>query len=164
MGSSGCGKSTVMQLLERYYDPNAGCIRIGQTDIRELDLHWLRSQIGIVSQEPVLFDMSIAENIAYGDNSRQVDREEIVAVAKKANCHDFISNLPLGYETNVGSKGTQLSGGQKQRVSIGKLVFCFRQAFVLDTPKLVLELNYFMTRVSRYIYKKKLFYRFISSF
>lgn len=124
VGSSGCGKSTVMQLLERYYDPDAGCVKVGVYDLKELNLHWLRSQIGIVSQEPVLFDMSIRENIMYGDNSREdISQEEIEAAAKKANCHDFITALPQGYETNVGSKGTQLSGGQKQRVSIGSLYF-----------------------------------------
>jgi ATP-binding cassette, subfamily B (MDR/TAP), member 1 len=113
------GKSTLTQLLERFYDPNEGSIAFADVDIKDLNLYWLRSKIGIVSQEPVLFDMSIAENIAYGDNGRNVSMEEIASAAKQANIHDFISKLPLGYETNVGSKGTQLSGGQKQRVAIG---------------------------------------------
>ncbi len=87
--------------------------------LSDLDLYWLRAQIGIVSQEPILFDMSIKENIAYGDNSREVAVEEIYEAAKKANIHSFIMSLPKGYDTNVGAKGTQLSGGQKQRIAIG---------------------------------------------
>jgi ABC-type multidrug transport system fused ATPase/permease subunit len=94
VGSSGCGKSTVTQLLERFYDPDAGEVTVNNIDIRHLSLGWLRSQIGIVSQEPILFDTTIAENIAYGDNSRVVPMEEIIEAAKKANIHDFISNLP----------------------------------------------------------------------
>lgn len=95
IGSSGCGKSTVTQLLERFYDASSGDILIGNYNLKELNLSWLRSQISIVSQEPILFDTSIAENIAYGDNTRQVTREEIEAAAKLANIHDFISKLPL---------------------------------------------------------------------
>lgn len=120
VGSSGCGKSTVTQLLERFYDPDDGSVSINNLNLKDIDLHHLRSQMGIVSQEPVLFDTSIAENIAYGDNSRQVTMDEIIAAAKMANIHDTIINFPEGYETNVGAKGTQLSGGQKQRISIGK--------------------------------------------
>ena len=121
VGSSGCGKSTITQLLERFYDADQGSVELDGHNIRELNLHWLRNQIGIVSQEPILFDMSIAENIAYGDNSRtNIPLEEIMEAAKKANIHDFITKkLPKGYDTNVGSRGVQLSGGQKQRVAIG---------------------------------------------
>ena len=117
--NKGCGKSTITSLLERFYDPDSGEITINNHKIKEFNLHWLRSQIGIVSQEPVLFDTTLAENIAYGDNSRIVSMNEIIDAAKKANIHDFIVSLPDGYLTNVGAKGTQLSGGQKQRVSIG---------------------------------------------
>lgn len=88
------GKSTITQLIERYYDPDAGEITINDVDARQLSLGWLRSQMGIVSQEPVLFDATIAENIAYGDNSRHVSMDEIVEAAKKANIHEFIANLP----------------------------------------------------------------------
>lgn len=95
VGSSGCGKSTVTQLLERFYDPDNGTIKLNDINLNDYNLHWLRSKFGIVSQEPILFDMSIHENIAYGDNSRQVTREEVIEAAKKANIHDFISNLPL---------------------------------------------------------------------
>ena len=94
VGSSGCGKSTITQLMERFYDPDKGRIILNNQDIKDLDLYWLRSQIGIVSQEPILFDLSIAENIAYGDNSREVLMDEIIEAAKKANIHNFIANLP----------------------------------------------------------------------
>ena len=122
VGSSGCGKSTVTQLLERFYDPVNGEIKLNNYRLKDINLHWLRSQFGIVSQEPVLFDTSIAENIAYGDNSRGVSMDEIVEAAKLANIHDFISSLPEAYQTNVGAKGTQLSGGQKQvtNIAIGR--------------------------------------------
>ena len=94
VGPSGCGKSTIVSLLERFYDPNAGHIRLNGYSLNELNLPWLRSQIGLVSQEPILFDATIAENIAYGDNSRQVTMNEITAAAVKANAHGFISKLP----------------------------------------------------------------------
>ena len=89
---------------------------IDQHELSSLNLQWWRSQIGFVSQEPVLFDASIRENIAYGDTSRKVSLEEIKEAATSANIHRFIENLPEQYETNVGSKGTQLSGGEKQRI------------------------------------------------
>lgn len=95
VGSSGCGKSTVTQLLERFYDPNSGTIQLNNINLADYNLHWLRSKFGIVSQEPILFDMSIHDNIAYGDNSRQVSREEVIEAAKKANIHEFIASLPL---------------------------------------------------------------------
>lgn len=139
VGSSGCGKSTVTQLIERYYDPLSGTINISDYNIRDINLKWLRSKIGIVSQEPVLFDMTIRENIAYGDNSRDVSMEEIIEVAKKANCHNFISQLPKGYETNVGSKGTQLSGGQKQRVSIARALVRDPKILILDEATSALD-------------------------
>ena len=94
VGSSGCGKSTVVSLLERFYDPLSGSVKIDNTDIRDYNIRWLRSQIGIVSQEPVLFDMSVADNIRYGDNTRQVSDEEVIEAAKAANIHSFIDSLP----------------------------------------------------------------------
>ncbi|RNA33916.1 Multidrug resistance 1 [Brachionus plicatilis] len=139
VGSSGCGKSTVTQLLERFYDPDNGTIKLNDINLNDFNLHWLRSKFGIVSQEPILFDMSIHENIAYGDNSRQVTREEVIEAAKKANIHDFISNLPLGYETNVGSKGTQLSGGQKQRVAIARALVRDPKILLLDEATSALD-------------------------
>ncbi|CAF4332296.1 unnamed protein product, partial [Adineta steineri] len=98
VGTSGCGKSTTIQLLQRFYDANFGRIvriLIDSKDIRDLNLQWYRSQIGIVSQEPTLFDMSIRENISYGDNNREdIPLDEIIQVAKTANIHDFIQSLP----------------------------------------------------------------------
>lgn len=94
VGSSGCGKSTVVSLLERFYDTQSGSLKIHDHDIRDLNIRWLRSQIGIVSQEPVLFDRSIADNIRYGANFREVTDEEIIEAAKAANIHSFIQSLP----------------------------------------------------------------------
>ncbi|KAG8177033.1 hypothetical protein JTE90_024080 [Oedothorax gibbosus] len=111
VGSSGCGKSTCAQLIERFYEPQSGSVLLDDTDVGEMNVSNLRSHVGLVSQEPVLFSYSIAENIAYGDNSRQVGMHEIIEAARKANIHNFISELPLGYDTLVGDKGVQLSGG-----------------------------------------------------
>jgi ABC-type multidrug transport system fused ATPase/permease subunit len=94
VGSSGCGKSTVTQLLERFYDSDQGSIYISGFDIRQLNLFWLRSQIGLVSQEPILFDTSIAENIAYGCDDGEINMQKIVYAARQANIHDFIMKLP----------------------------------------------------------------------
>ena len=139
VGSSGCGKSTITQLIERFYDPSNGTVYLDKYDIKDLNLYWLRSQIGIVSQEPILFDLSIAENIAYGDNSRQVDMNEIIEAAKKANIHDFITKLPQGYDTNCGSKGTQLSGGQKQRIAIARALIRNPKILLLDEATSALD-------------------------
>lgn len=94
VGSSGCGKSTATQLVERFYEPDSGELSLNRVDVRRYNLHWLRSQIGLVSQEPVLFGLTIAENIAYGDNNRQVPMHEIIEAAKMANIYDFIAKLP----------------------------------------------------------------------
>ena len=94
VGPSGCGKSTVVSLIERFYDPSAGSLTLESFDLRDLNLQWLRSQIGIVSQEPVLFDASIAKNIRYGALFREVSDEEVIEAAKSANIHSFIESLP----------------------------------------------------------------------
>ena len=94
VGTSGSGKSTVVSLIERFYDPDAGSLALDGSDLRDLNLHWLRSQIGVVSQEPVLFDASIAENIRYGALFREVSDEEVIEAAKAANIHNFIESLP----------------------------------------------------------------------
>ena len=94
VGPSGCGKSTVVSLIERFYDPLSGNLTLDGTDLKELNIGWLRSQIGIVSQEPVLFDTTIADNIRYGANFRQVSDEEVIEAAKAANIHNFIDSLP----------------------------------------------------------------------
>ncbi|XP_066054219.1 ATP-dependent translocase ABCB1 isoform X1 [Chamaea fasciata] len=139
VGSSGCGKSTVVQLLERFYDPLDGEMLFDGKNAKALNIQWLRAQIGIVSQEPILFDFTIAENIAYGDNSRQVSFEEIVTAAKEANIHSFIDSLPDKYNTRVGDKGTQLSGGQKQRIAIARALVRKPQILLLDEATSALD-------------------------
>ncbi|EHB16584.1 Multidrug resistance protein 1 [Heterocephalus glaber] len=139
VGSSGCGKSTAVQLLERFYDPLAGTVLVDGTEIQQLNVQWLRAQLGIVSQEPILFDCSIEENIAYGDNSRTVSQEEIVKAAKEANIHQFIESLPEKYTTRVGDKGTQLSGGQKQRIAIARALVRQPHILLLDEATSALD-------------------------
>uniref|UniRef100_A0AAR2LLM9 ATP-binding cassette sub-family B member 5 n=1 Tax=Pygocentrus nattereri TaxID=42514 RepID=A0AAR2LLM9_PYGNA len=139
VGSSGCGKSTSIQLLERFYNPASGQVFADGTDTRTLNLAWLRSQLGLVSQEPILFDCTIAENIQYGDNSRVVSQEEIVEAAKNANIHDFILGLPEKYNTRVGDKGTQLSGGQKQRIAIARALVRKPRVLLLDEATSALD-------------------------
>ena len=117
VGPSGCGKSTIISLVDRLYTATGGNIYLDGIDIRELDISWLRRQIGYVGQEPVVFSRSIKENIAYGV---EVSEEEIIEAAKKADAHDFISTFPDGYDTYVGERGSQLSGGQKQRIAIAR--------------------------------------------
>uniref|UniRef100_A0A803YN25 ATP binding cassette subfamily B member 1 n=1 Tax=Meleagris gallopavo TaxID=9103 RepID=A0A803YN25_MELGA len=138
VGSSGCGKSTVVQLLERFYDPLSGEI-FDDKDAKTLNIQWLRSHIGIVSQEPILFDFTIAENIAYGDNTREVSHEEIISAAKAANIHSFIDSLPEKYNTRVGDKGAQLSGGQKQRIAIARALVRKPQILLLDEATSALD-------------------------
>ena len=109
VGSSGSGKSTIVQLMERFYDPTGGGITLDGTDLRQLNVNWLRAQIGFVNQEPMLFQTTIRENIAYGCPNATM--EQVEEAAKIANCHDFIVEFPSGFDTKVGNKGTALSGG-----------------------------------------------------
>ncbi|XP_037828263.1 ATP-dependent translocase ABCB1 [Lucilia sericata] len=139
VGPSGCGKSTCIQLLQRFYDVDGGSVTVDTIDIRNLSILNLRKQLGIVSQEPILFDRSIRENIAYGDNTRMVSEQEIIEAAKKANIHNFVSSLPLGYETRMGEKGTQLSGGQKQRIAIARALVRNPKILLLDEATSALD-------------------------
>ncbi|XP_046818265.1 multidrug resistance protein homolog 49 isoform X1 [Vespa crabro] len=139
VGQSGCGKSTCIQLLQRLYDPISGTITMDRRDISSVSLASLRSQLGVVGQEPVLFDRTIAENIAYGDNYRRVPMDEIIEASKKSNIHSFVSSLPLGYDTRLGSKGTQLSGGQKQRIAIARALVRNPRILLLDEATSALD-------------------------
>ncbi|XP_048881335.1 ATP-dependent translocase ABCB1 isoform X26 [Brienomyrus brachyistius] len=139
VGGSGCGKSTSIQLLERFYNVASGHVSLDGHDIKSLNLAWLRSQLGLVSQEPILFDCSIAENIQYGDNSRDVSQTEIEEAAKSANIHTFIQSLPETYNTRVGDKGAQLSGGQKQRIAIARALVRHPKVLLLDEATSALD-------------------------
>ncbi|CAF1173110.1 unnamed protein product [Rotaria sp. Silwood1] len=130
VGKSGCGKSTIIQLLERFYDVTSGGIFLDGIDIRKLNPQWVRSQFGLVSQEPILFDLTIAENIAYG--LENVPTEDIINAAIRANVHQFIEQLPQGYETKVGFKGSFLSGGEKQRIAIARILLRRPKVLLLD--------------------------------
>ena len=129
-GTTGAGKSTLMGLLMRFYDPTDGIIMLDDVDLRDYSLDDLRRQFAIVLQEPVLFSTSIRENIAYG--RPEATREEIVSAARSADAHDFISALPEGYDTPVGERGMRLSGGERQRISLAR-------AFLKDAPLLILD-------------------------
>ena len=137
VGESGSGKSTIVSLIERFYDPIDGAVTLDGVDIRELQVRWLRKQIGLVSQEPALFAMSIRENIRYGlEGASDAQVEE---AAESANAHNFISALPNGYDTNVGERGVQLSGGQKQRVAIARAILKDPRILLLDEATSALD-------------------------
>ncbi|KJH44478.1 ABC transporter, ATP-binding protein [Dictyocaulus viviparus] len=138
VGPSGCGKSTVVSLIERFYDVKSGQVLLDSHDIRSLNPIHTRSQIAIVSQEPILFNCSIAENIAYGMKEFPT-QAEIEIAARKANIHSFISELPDGYNTTVGDKGTQLSGGQKQRIAIARALVRSPKILLLDEATSALD-------------------------
>uniref|UniRef100_A0A3Q2QLL1 Bile salt export pump n=1 Tax=Fundulus heteroclitus TaxID=8078 RepID=A0A3Q2QLL1_FUNHE len=139
VGSSGCGKSTSVQLLERFYDPDHGKVLIDGHESTRVSVPFLRSKIGIVSQEPVLFDCSIADNIKYGDNLREISMNEVISAAKKAQLHDFVMSLPEKYDTNVGSQGSQLSRGQKQRIAIARAIIRDPKILLLDEATSALD-------------------------
>jgi ABC transporter fused permease/ATP-binding protein len=137
VGPSGAGKSTVASLITRFYDPQAGAVRFDDHNVLELDARWLRSQIGVVAQEPVLFSTSIIENIRYGKPDASV--AEVHAAAQAANAHEFILRFPQGYETAVGERGVQLSGGQKQRIAIARALLKNPRVLILDEATSALD-------------------------
>nr|XP_057907406.1 bile salt export pump-like [Doryrhamphus excisus] len=139
VGSSGCGKSTSVQLLERFYDPDKGRVLIDGRDSTLVNVSFLRSKIGIVSQEPILFDCSIAENIKYGDNSRDIGMDDVISASKKSQLHDFVMSLPEKYDTNVGAQGSQLSRGQKQRIAIARAIVRDPKILLLDEATSALD-------------------------
>ncbi|NWZ33446.1 ABCBB protein, partial [Brachypodius atriceps] len=139
VGSSGCGKSTSVQLLERFYDPEKGSVLIDGHDSKNVNVQFLRSKIGIVSQEPVLFDCSIADNIKYGSNTKEATMEKVIEAAQKAQLHDFVMSLPNKYETNVGAQGSQLSRGQKQRIAIARAIIRDPKILLLDEATSALD-------------------------
>nr|XP_012637331.1 bile salt export pump [Microcebus murinus]XP_020143991.1 bile salt export pump [Microcebus murinus] len=139
VGSSGCGKSTSIQLLERFYDPDQGKVIIDGHDSKKVNVQFLRSKIGIVSQEPVLFACSITDNIKYGDNTKEIPMERVIAAAKQAQLHDFVMSLPEKYETNVGTQGSQLSRGEKQRIAIARAIVREPKILLLDEATSALD-------------------------
>ncbi|VDO37314.1 unnamed protein product [Haemonchus placei] len=139
VGPSGCGKSTVISLLERFYDALDGSVEIDGNDLREMNPTHLRAHIALVSQEPILFDRSIRDNILYGLPPGSVSEAEVHEVAQRANIHKFVMELPEGYNTRAGEKGVQLSGGQKQRIAIARALIRNPKILLLDEATSALD-------------------------
>ncbi|EJC99282.1 P-loop containing nucleoside triphosphate hydrolase protein [Fomitiporia mediterranea MF3/22] len=146
VGASGSGKSTIVHLVERFYDPLNGSVRLDGVDLRDLNLKWLRSQIGLVSQEPVLFATTIKDNVAHGligtkwEHASEEEKFKLIKEACiKANADGFVSKLPLGYETMVGERGFLLSGGQKQRIAIARAIISDPRILLLDEATSALD-------------------------
>ncbi|ELP88188.1 bile salt export pump, putative [Entamoeba invadens IP1] len=140
VGASGCGKSTTIQLVQRLYDPVGGSVKLDGNDLRSLNLKWLRNQIGLVGQEPVLFACTIKQNILLGAKDDETPTEDdVIECAKMANAHDFIMHLPDKYDTLVGEKGASLSGGQKQRIAIARALIRRPKILLLDEATSALD-------------------------
>ncbi|KAM7274304.1 hypothetical protein ACFE04_028968 [Oxalis oulophora] len=139
VGSSGAGKSTIVQLLARFYEPTKGCITVAGEDIRTFDKSEWARVVSIVNQEPVLFSVSVGENIAYGLPDDNVAKDDIIKAAKAANAHDFIISLPQGYDTLVGERGGLLSGGQRQRIAIARALLKNAPILILDEATSALD-------------------------
>ncbi|KAI8620675.1 putative ABC transporter protein [Chytriomyces sp. MP71] len=142
VGPSGSGKSTTVQLIQRFYDPHSGTVSVDGVNLTEMNVKWFRQQIGIVSQEPVLFNTSIKQNILMGaveDESKPITEAELHEVCRVANCHNFIMDLPEGYDTFVGEHGGMLSGGQKQRIAIARALIKNPKILLLDEATSALD-------------------------
>jgi ATP-binding cassette subfamily B protein/subfamily B ATP-binding cassette protein MsbA len=139
IGRSGAGKSTVAALVARFYDPQEGRVMIDDRDVRDCSLRWLRTQVGLVLQESVLFTGTVAENIAYG--IKDADPEAVVEAAKAAGAHDFISQMPDGYDAMLGQRGVGVSGGQRQRIAIARMILRNPSILVLDEPTTGLDVQ-----------------------
>ncbi|KAG5133997.1 hypothetical protein JHK82_025185 [Glycine max] len=139
VGPSGAGKSTVVQLLSRFYEPTSGCITVAGEDVRTFDKSEWARVVSIVNQEPVLFSVSVGENIAYGLPDEDVSKEDVIKAAKAANAHDFIISLPQGYDTLVGERGGLLSGGQRQRIAIARALLKNAPILILDEATSALD-------------------------
>jgi ABC-type multidrug transport system fused ATPase/permease subunit len=137
VGTTGGGKSTIVSLIPRFYDPTAGAVKIDGVDIRDYKCHALRDQIGYVLQETVLFAGSVRDNIAYGREG--VTQEQILKAAKLANADEFIARMPHGYDTMVGERGETLSGGQRQRIGIARAIIRNNPILILDEPTAALD-------------------------
>ncbi|GJV17415.1 ABC transporter B family member 21-like protein [Tanacetum coccineum] len=138
VGESGSGKSTVISLLQRFYNPDSGSITLDGVELKKFQLKWLRLQMGLVSQEPVLFNDTIRANISYGKDGEATE-QEIIAASELANAHKFISALHQGYDTVVGERGVQMSGGQKQRVAIARAIVKSPKILLLDEATSALD-------------------------
>ncbi|KAG2184510.1 hypothetical protein INT43_000419, partial [Umbelopsis isabellina] len=147
VGVSGSGKSTIVSLLERFYDPTGGTIYFDKCSTKEVNLTWLRSQIGLVTQMPTLFNTTILENIAYGytqlNSTQEISTEKLkglcIQAAQQANAHDFVSQLPNGYNTKVGEGGIAVSGGQKQRIALARAIISDPKVLILDEATSALD-------------------------
>ncbi|KAI8321679.1 P-loop containing nucleoside triphosphate hydrolase protein, partial [Martensiomyces pterosporus] len=142
VGESGCGKSTMIGLVERFYDPESGAVKIDGVDVREYNVRSLRQQIGVIMQMPILFGYSIYQNIIWGATDIENNpptREQVIQACKDANAHDFITELPDGYDTMCGERGALLSGGQKQRIAIARALVRNPKILLLDEATSALD-------------------------